>query len=362
MTSETDDSVNRKGVRGHTLATLLAVSVLTLGAVFCGAQGSPGGLQVHPPSGLPERFLAPTGIQWGYFQNADAARIRYSHVPVGTGKVKATVVLVPGHDEFGEKYFEVMRDLVGRGYEVWQMDWRGYGGSDRYLAEREKAHSLGVDHDTRDLERFVRSIVKSAPGKPLILIAHSMGAHLGVRYLHDYPGRFTAAVLCSPFLSLSPEASQGMPAWMVRALIEGANLLGLRESWAKGNGPWLDEPAERLSHDLVRNDIQRQWSRASPVLRVGGKTNGWVREYLRSFDLMNKPGYYSAIKLPVLLGSACGDVLTRPDVHVRACSEMASCRLVRFEGAWHELFMESEPFRSRWLDAISAFLGEQASL
>jgi len=254
-----------------------------------------------------------------------------------------------------------MRDLVSQAYEIWQMDWRGYGGSDRYLSEREKAHSLGVDRDVRDLEGFVLNVVGLKSGRPLILVAQSMGAHLGTRYLHDYPGRFTAAVLSSPFFSLAPEASQGMPPAAVRAMVWTMNALGFGESWAKGNGPWTDRSAGGLSHDPVRADVQRQWNRSSPVLRIGGVTNRWVLEYLRSFDAMNKPGYYSAIKIPVLLGSASEDTFTRPDVHERACSEMADCRLVRLPGAWHELFFESEPLRSRWMKAVFEFLNTYSS-
>jgi lysophospholipase len=315
--------------------------------------------QVSPPSGLPERFQAPAAIRWGYFRNRDGARIRYSHVAVSPAR--AVVVLVPGYSEFGEKYFELMRDLVSQGYEIWQMDWRGYGGSDRYLSEREKAHSLGVDRDVRDLEEFVRNVVGLKSGKPLILVAQSMGAHLGTRYLHDYPGRLTAAVLSSPFFSLAPEASQGVPPAAVRAMVWTMNALGFGESCAKGNGPWTDTPIGRLSHDPVRADIQRQWNRSSPVLRIGGVSNRWVLEYLPSFDEMNKPGYYSAIKVPVLLGSASEDTFTRPDVHERACSEMADCRLVRLQGAWHELFFESEPLRSRRLKAVFEFLNTYSS-
>jgi hypothetical protein len=33
---------------------------------------------------------------------------------------------------------------------------------------------------------------------------------------------------------------------------------------------------------------------------------------------------------------------------------------MRFDQAWHELFMESDTFRSRWLDAIFLILGGQA--
>ncbi len=334
-------------------------AILTFGFMLGGAENTANHWQVRSPSGLPAQFQAPSGIQWQYFRNHDGARIRYSHI--ATDSPRAAVVLLPGYSEFGEKYFELMRDLVSHGYEVWQMDWRGYGGSDRYLAEREKAHSLGVGRDVRDLDSFVSNVAGAKPGRPLILVAHSMGAHLGARYLHDHPGRFRAAVLCSPFFSLAPDALQGMPPGVARALVSGMNTVGLGESWAKGSGPWIDKRVERLTHDPVRTDIQRKWNQSSPVLRIGGVTNRWVLEYLRSFDQMNTPGYYSSIRVPVLLGSASEDALTRPDIQERACSAMANCILVRLEGAWHELFMEADPIRTRWLNAVFDFLNEHSS-
>ena len=328
--------------------------VLAFGWILSGTSRAAGNWEVSPPSGLPERFQAPARIQWDYFRNRDGARIRYCHVGGGSGK--AVIVLVPGYSEFAEKYFELMRDFVARGYEVWQMDWRGYGGSDRYLSDREKAYSLGVDHDVRDLDQFVQTVAGPKSGRPLVLVAHSMGAHLGARFLHDYPGRFTAAVLCSPFFSLAPEASQGISPAIVRGLVWTMSTFGFGDSWAKGNGPWRDRPGRHVTHDPVRSGIQRQWYRSSPVLRIGGVTNRWMLEYLRSCGQMNAGGFYSAIKVPVLLGSASEDVLTRPDTHGKACSEMGDCRLVRLEGAWHELFMETDPLRSRWLETVFEFL------
>jgi hypothetical protein len=105
----------------------IKITILALVAfrfILPGAEETVNNWQVHVPSGLPERFQAPPAIRWNYFRNHDGARIRYSHVTPGSAK--AAVVLVPGYSEFGEKYFELMRDLVTQGYEVWQMDWRTF--------------------------------------------------------------------------------------------------------------------------------------------------------------------------------------------------------------------------------------------
>jgi lysophospholipase len=312
--------------------------------------------QVHTPFGLEARFTAPPGLEWGFFRNADGARIRYSHVPAASTPAKATVVLMPGYSEFAEKYFEVMREFAARGYEVWQMDWRGYGGSDRYLADREKAHSLGAEHDTWDLDQFARTVVRRVPGRPFVLVAHSMGGLYAVRYLHDHPGVLTSAVLSAPFLSMPPGGGAGMPDWLARAVVVSAAATGFADSYAKGSGPWRDRIVPKLTHDEVRGALQLGWNRTSPVLRIGGVTYGWVRESLRSFDLIQEQGYLAAIQTPVLLGSAYGDVLTRPDAQARACVAMGRCRLMTFPGAYHELFMESDAYRSRWMNAIFAFI------
>lgn len=338
-------------MRSITLAPVLAGA-----ACLCGVYAAAADFSIRTPPGLAGRFLAPPGIEWGYFRNADGARIRWSHTPPAAGLTNGSVVLMHGYSEFAEKYFEVLRDLAARGYDVWQMDWRGYGGSDRYLPEREKAHSLGIGHDTRDLDQFVRTVVKAVPGKPLVLIAHSMGGQIAVRYLHDSPGRFQAAVLSSPFLSLAPGASRGVPEWLAGAIIWSTNAFGFSRSWAPGNGPWKDAPAEKMTHDPLRAELQRTWNRANPALRIGGVTNGWVKEYVGGLDTLQQPGYYAAIKVPILLGSAAEDVLTKPEAQAEACSLLPDCRLLRIEHAWHELFMESDDFRSPWLTAVDSFL------
>jgi lysophospholipase len=313
--------------------------------------------RVRAPRDLEEQFRAPVGIEWGFFQNGDGARIRYSRTPAAAGReARGTVILLHGYSEFGEKYFELMREFAGRGYEVWQMDWRGYGGSDRFLAAREKAHSRGVWRELRDVEQFRQQVARPSSGGPVYLVAHSMGGHLATRYLQAYPGRFRAAILSSPFLSLAPEATQGLPEWMVEGVVFGAAKVGLSESWAKGNGPWRDRTVDALTHDAARADLQRRWCKASPVLRIGGVTNGWVAEYLLSMEKMQGAGFLEGVRTPVLLGSATADVLTKAEEHTKACGRMASCRLVRLEGAWHELFLEEERFRQRWMEEVWRFL------
>jgi lysophospholipase len=325
-------------------------ALLLYAATFAAAAG-PG---ISIPSGLEERFWSPAGIEWGFFRNDDGARIRYCHV-APAGPARGAAVLVTGYSEHAEKYFELMRELAARGYAVWEMDWRGHGGSDRYLKDREKAYSLGFARDIQDLDRFVRDFVRAEPGKPLFLVSHSMGGNISLRYLHDHPGRFAFAVISAPALSVDAKSRRSLPEWAVRGLVWANCAFGLDTTWAVGEGPWRDQPWPQTTHDLVRREVQRAWFRANPQLRIGGVTGGWLREFLRSCDVLARPRYLSAIRTPLLLGSALQDSWTRPDVQLRACSQMPGCKLQKFDGAWHELFMEAEAFRRPWLNALFAF-------
>ena len=55
-------------------------------------------------------------------------------------RLRGVCMLLSGQTEFIEKYFEVIDELLGRGFSVATMDWRGQGGSDRLLADPRKAH------------------------------------------------------------------------------------------------------------------------------------------------------------------------------------------------------------------------------
>src|SRR5256885_8029864 len=78
---------------------------------------------------LPRRFLSPDGFQWGMYETADGARLRWGHLAAATPR--ATCVLVGGYAEFIEKYFETIVDLTRLDVSVWCLDWRGQGRSTR---------------------------------------------------------------------------------------------------------------------------------------------------------------------------------------------------------------------------------------
>lgn len=169
-----------------------------VGATIDPARG-PRGLSAPPA--LPARFREPERLIWGCFTGTGGASLRWCHL--GAPAPRMNCVIVGGFTEFCEKYFETMRDFAARRISVWCLDWRGQGASAREagpLASR--AGSRNFDHDADDLANFTTLTFSTVPDVPRLLVAHSMGAAVGLLTLTRAPQLFNAAVLSAPMLGI----------------------------------------------------------------------------------------------------------------------------------------------------------------
>src|SRR5438105_11808283 len=123
---------------------------------------------------------APEGAVTGSVTTRDGISLRYARWD-GQARAKGTVCLLQGRTEFIEKYFEVVRDLRGRGFAVVTFDWRGQGLSERALADREKGHVESFGQYDLDLETVIGQIVLPNCSPPFIGLAHSMGVAVLLR-------------------------------------------------------------------------------------------------------------------------------------------------------------------------------------
>ena len=105
----------------------------------------------------------PPGAECEWIEARDGTRLRAARwIPPAARR--GTVVVWNGRTEFIEKYFEVTRDMLSRGFAVATMDWRGQGLSDRALANPQKGYvkdfSLFAEDAHEVMTRFVQE-----PGK-----------------------------------------------------------------------------------------------------------------------------------------------------------------------------------------------------
>src|SRR6476619_2338838 len=105
------------------------------------------------------------------------ARLRYACWNASGTATRGTVVVLTGRGEFIEKYStEVVGELLGRGFAVIALDWRGQGLSDRMLADRNKGHIDTFATYVADLQLFLDKVVVPVAPRPVLALCHSMGA------------------------------------------------------------------------------------------------------------------------------------------------------------------------------------------
>ena len=311
------------------------------------------------------RFQAPDGWSWHRFTNQDGAHLRYGWSRTAKSPL-GTVVLLPGFQAPIEDFFETARDYQARGFDVWSMDFRGQGGSDRWPGNPQKAYSQGMERDARDLAQFIRKSVGPRARGPIFIVAQSLGGHIALRALHDHADLARALVLSSPAISFQAESlSQRLPPWLLRIVARVAVLCGFGDAYAVHAADWEFFPGAGGATDPVRDDPARAlaseaWMLKNPVLREGGMTWAFVDERFRSSALELSAGWMQEILAPVLIGTARSDSLTDVSATAQACRAMKRCQLLEFPHAKHALLGDSDLTRAPFIEASTRFLVRQA--
>jgi lysophospholipase len=305
---------------------------------------------------LAPQFREPSGWRWATFRNVAGATIRHGAIDPA-GPTRATIVGVPGFGGFAEQWFELVRDLTARGYAVRLMDWRGQGGSEHYLANTHKYHAQGYDKDVADLQQFVSEIVQPEGPRPLLLLGHSMGGHLGLRHLATHPGVFRGAFLTAPLLGVKTvKQAPGVVARVARLM----NLIGFGRRYIPGHADWFFRPHytvedSNLSHDPLRYRVAQLYYQLKPELRIGGATWAWLDHTFRSVAWINRGDVLRRITTPVFIVQAGLDHLVDNRSQDRAVQLMANAELLALPGAKHDILMEADNIRLPLLSAFDRF-------
>ena len=275
---------------------------------------------------------------------------------------RGTVVLQGGRTEFYEKYAETIAHLLDRGFQVWSMDWRGQGLSARLLPERHKGYIDGYDTYLKDLHFFLQSKVLPSAPRPLILMGHSMGGHLALRYMREHQGLFAAAALSAPMIAIQ---SAPFPDPIFRGLTAAGCRLGMRTWYAPGQHDFNAEDRDFSNNRITSCPIRFQkildCIQNNPDLALGGATFGWLYESIKSMAILRQRSYASQIIDPVLIVSATDEKIVSPQAQVELAHWMPQCRLVSISGCEHELLQEVDVVQTLFWEAFDAFLEDHLS-
>lgn len=289
----------------------------------------------------------------------DGVRLRYARWAVENPK--AVAIVLTGRNEFVEKYDEIARELNGRGFDVWTMDWRGQGLSTRALPNRQRGYVSSFVYYLSDLRAFLK-LIEETTSLPRFIFAHSMGGHITLRYLHDFPDAVTAAVVTAPMIDMT---TRRFPPGLARVVVELGMISRLAHRYIPGMNDY--DPSQDLfdsnenTSDRDRFERRVRLLSENPDLLLGGVTFGWLDAAFRSIALLRKPEYLRDITTPLLVFAAMDDRVVNTSAIEHAARDLPNCQLVHLHGSRHEVMHESDRVRDEFWRHVDGFLAHYTS-
>lgn len=299
--------------------------------------------------------------QHGSFTSRHGLQLSYSCWR--PAQAKAALLLVAGRIETAHKYVEFIDDAISAGYQVFCLDHRGQGRSERLHPGKMLGDVLDFNDYVDDLQQFIQQVVEPVCQLPMLAIAHSMGAAILARYLQTKAdSRLQAAVFSSPMFGIHtaplPQLLAGPVAQWMQLLAQQCSQQGW---YLPGQGDYQHKAF--AGNDLTSCEPRYLWFRQLyqqyPDYQLGGVSWRWLAQALRACRQLTQD---AAPKLPCLLLQAGAD---------RIVSNQAQCRLwqlwqqqpqfhpanrcLLLPAARHELLAESDFIRLRWYQALAEF-------
>ena len=294
-----------------------------------------------------------------WLRTADARRLRMG-VFERPG-ARGTVLILPGRTEYVEKYAPLAAEFGRRGYAAAALDWRGQGLSDRPLRDRPLVgHVRRFTNYQFDLAAMTEAAAALRLPRPWFMLAHSMGGAIGLRALCEGFG-VAAAVFSAPMWGIVVPP----PAGRLRAtLVAGAaRLVGLANLPVPGTSrrSYLADTAfadNLLTTDPAMWDWMRGQIARHPELALGGPSLLWLSEALLELDRLQA---MPAPDVPCLTVVGTQEGIVDVAAIRSRMGHWPRGQLSVYEGARHEIPMETPVFRKRFFDEADALFGQYRS-
>lgn len=297
-----------------------------------------------------------------YFSGLNGLKIQYAYF--FNKLTSPSIVVSSGRCESYLKYQETLYELSQRGYNVFILDHRGQGLSDRLLPNLEKGYVKHFDDYAHDLYQFITTVVLPITKNRLpYILAHSMGGAITIRTLQLYPRVIERAALLSPMIAIN---TGGVPKALTSQIVtlgRNINQIFTKQPWyflgqsnyqAKGfqNNP--------LSHSQKRYQKFIDLYNKHPTIQLGGVTFHWLYQALQAekniFLDLNK------IKTPLCVLQASDDSIVDNKVQDLFCNKLhqlspSLCpeKIINIEGAYHELLFEKDNIRTAAIEQVIQF-------
>jgi alpha-beta hydrolase superfamily lysophospholipase len=260
-----------------------------------------------------EAYAPPPESGTGELRGGDGVRLHYRAWPAPGAR--AALLLCHGLGEHGGRYARFAAELVGRGISVYALDLRGHGRSGGPRAYADRFGRL-VD----DFERFRRRVAALEEGTPLLVMGHSFGGLVVIRWLQAHgPGGVRAAVLSAPLLGVAVQA----PRWKVAASGVLSRLI-----------PALPLSSEIRPEELSSDPAYVSSYREDPLVHTR-ITPRLYTEFMAAIAAAD--GERDRLRLPLLFLAPGADTIVREDAVLAFARSLAGDVAIReYPGFRHE--------------------------
>jgi pimeloyl-ACP methyl ester carboxylesterase len=251
-----------------------------------------------------------------------------------------------------------MEDLANRGFDVWALDFLGFGGSDRYpeMTQSPTAHEpLGRATDAvGQVDAAASFILHRTKRERVALIAHSWGTIPGAMYSVAAPERVAKLVLFGPVVTRSgPRDTTHMPAWS--SITPEDRLAGLAALAPSGAPRVLEQDYSRSFAASYLASDPTSSSRRPPTIALPKGPDADLRDAWSGTELYDA----SRIVAPVLIVRGEWDEITT-DADARRLFDALRNTLrrdVKLSGGTH--VMQLERSRRQLYAVVASFLSEE---
>jgi lysophospholipase len=305
-------------------------------------------------SSIPQNETPP-GAHSGVVRTSDGLGLRYA-IWQPQQSARGTVLLLQGRADFIEKYFETVGELLQRGFAVATFDWRGQGGSERLLPDPRKCHAERFADYRLDLAAVFDLVAGARLPRPVLGLAHSMGAAVLLHALASRPDLVPGAVLSAPMVAIAPTLKPLAAELLTRcAHAVGLGLTSIPGPRSKGHVSPAFDPDNLLTSDPERYERSYRMVQAAPMLALSKPTIGWMHAAFEAMAVLRSPGFAERIDTPLLAVAGDADRVTATPATLALCDRLLRGESLLLPGCGHEIMMEREQHRSAFWNGFDVF-------
>lgn len=265
--------------------------------------------------------------------------------------------ILPGLVSRIERQEFLAEQLASHGYDIWVLEFRGQGESQRLVDNKQMIHVDDFSQYIIDAETLAS--LEQFKDKQISLYAHSMGGQVALQILKKYPNRFQLAVLEAPMIRIN---TSPFPLFLAeRMAYIFKNWLGKSKQYCLTCG---DYDPIKLNFSNNRNCREKELFDQYYYIPESKKEMiptdpswGWMYTALAtSRQLLNNLSLLKPIKTKIFFATAGNDKVLDTSYDSTVASSLMKVAHKVYRDAYHSLVHDSSAIRKIFLKDIASFL------